>query len=62
MLKYSDLYTPEAEKFLFQDITELARELNPITKTIMQGTTDLVATVNKLTGKGVKNKKKYIKI
>jgi len=62
LLKYSDLYTPEAEKFLFQDITELARELNPITKTIMQGTTDLVATVNKLTGKGVKNKKKYIKI
>lgn len=52
LLQSSELYTPEAEKFLFQDISQIAQKLNPITRKIMRGTTDLAAVVNKITGKG----------
>jgi hypothetical protein len=57
LLEYNDLYTPEINNFLFQDISQLVKKLNPITKKIMKGTTDLSATINKITGKG----KKYLK-
>jgi len=55
LLEYNDLYTPEINNFLFQDISQLVKKLNPITKKIMKGTTDLSATINKITGKGKKN-------
>jgi len=54
LLEYSGLYSQQAQQFLFQDISKLAQELNPITKRIMKGTTDLAATINKIMGKGRK--------
>lgn len=54
ILESNDLYTPEINNFLFQDISQLVKKLNPITKKIMKGTTDLSATINKITGRGNK--------
>lgn len=54
LLEYSNLYSQKAQQFLFQDISQLAQKLNPITKSIMRGTTDLAATINKVMGKGKK--------
>jgi hypothetical protein len=58
LLEYSGLYSQQAQQFLFQDISKLAQELNPITKRIMKGTTDLAATINKVMGKGNEKNKK----
>jgi len=52
LLQYSNLYSSQAETFLFQDLSSLAKDLNPITKKIMKGTTDFAATINKILGKG----------
>jgi hypothetical protein len=60
ILESNGLYTPTINNFLFQDIEELTKELSPLTKGIMRGTTNLAGTVNKLTGQG--RKTKFIKV
>ena len=60
ILVSNGLYNMKINNFLFQDIQQLTKELNPLTKGIMRGTTNIAATVNKLLGKGKKGK--FIKI
>jgi len=45
-----DLYSTEAKDFLFQDLEELAKKMPSLSKKIMNITTDLGASVNKITG------------
>jgi hypothetical protein len=54
ILESNGLYNSTINDFLFQDITELTKELSPLTKGIMKGTTNVAATINKLTGQGKK--------
>jgi hypothetical protein len=57
ILESNGLYNSTINNFLFQDIEELTKELSPLTKGIMRGTTDIAATVNKLRGQGRKGMK-----
>jgi hypothetical protein len=57
-LEAVNLYGTPEKDFLFQDLTELAKELPSYTKTIAKGVTNVGAVVNKLTGKGEKKKSK----
>lgn len=57
LLEASGLLTPNINEFLYQDLGELAEELNPITKKIIRGVTDAGAVVSKVTGKGKKKLK-----
>jgi len=52
ILEANNLYSSDAEEFLFQDLAGVEKELNPISKTIMRGTTHLAGTLNKFLGKG----------
>jgi hypothetical protein len=54
ILQYSDLYGPSEEKFLFQNIETLVKELPEYVKDTMNLVTDTAATVTKLRGKGSK--------
>lgn len=45
-----DLYNEREKNFLFQDLEELAKKMPSLSKKIMNITTDLGASVNKLTG------------
>jgi hypothetical protein len=51
-LESINLYGTQEKDFLFQDLTELAKELPSYTKKIAKTTTDIGAVVNKLTGRG----------
>lgn len=57
ILQANGLYNSTINNFLFQDIEELTKELSPLTKGIMRGTTNLAGTVNKLRGQGKKKGK-----
>jgi hypothetical protein len=50
-----DLYTKEAENFLFQDLTEIAKKMPSISKKIMSLTTTAGGFFNKILGKGKDN-------
>ncbi len=56
-LEAVSLYGTPEKDFLFQDLTELTKELPTLTKKIAKATTDVGAVVNKLTGRGEKMKK-----
>jgi hypothetical protein len=62
ILMSNGLYTIKINNFLFQDISELTKELNPLTKGIMRGTTKVAAIVNKVLGKGKKRKIEFVKV
>jgi hypothetical protein len=51
-LEAVNLYGVQEKNFLFQDISQLAKELPSYTKNIAKATTDVGAVVNKLTGRG----------
>ena len=52
LLEVEGLYSEEAKRFVFQDISELVKELPESTKTISQGLTDIGALANKYLGVG----------
>jgi hypothetical protein len=58
ILDANNLYSANAEEFLFQDVSSIEKELNSVSKGIMRGTTHLAGTINKFLGKGKKGKKK----
>ena len=43
LLQFNNLLTPELEKFIYQDMTEIAKEINPVSKKIMNGITNLAS-------------------
>ncbi len=49
-LESEGLYSEQAKEFLFQDLEELAKKMPAFSKKIMNITTDLGASVNKITG------------
>lgn len=49
-LESEGLYSEKAKEFLFQDLEELAKKMPAFSKKIMNITTDLGASVNKITG------------
>lgn len=49
-LESEGLYSEQAKDFLFQDLEELAKKMPAFSKKIMNITTDLGASVNKITG------------
>ena len=53
LLENSGLLTPEAKKFIHQDVSELAKNIPQFSKTIMNKITDLGQIANKLMGKGL---------
>lgn len=53
LLKANGLLTPEADAFIFQDVSEIAKELPAFTKAVARGVTDVAASVSKLTGQGI---------
>jgi len=53
ILSANGYYGKPEEDFLFQNIEELVKDLNPITKRIMKGTTDIASITNKILGKGI---------
>ena len=57
ILSANGYYGKPEEDFLFQNIEELVKELNPITKGIMRATTNVASVANKVLGKGKKGKK-----
>jgi hypothetical protein len=52
ILDANNLYSANAEEFLFQDVSSIEKELNSVSKGIMRGTTHLAGTINKFLGKG----------
>lgn len=54
ILENSDLYGPTEEKFIFQNIEELVKEMPEYVGDTMNAVTDLAATITKLRGKGKK--------
>ena len=58
LLEVEGLYSEEAKQFVFQDISELVKELPESTKTISQGLTDIGALANKYLGIGGRKNKK----
>lgn len=50
------LYGTKEKDFLFQDISELQKKLNPVSRAIAKGVTTTGAIVNKLTGQGEKKR------
>jgi hypothetical protein len=52
ILETAGLYSEATKNFLFQDLSKIASELSPVTKTIMKGVTDVGAVVSKISGKG----------
>lgn len=52
LLESEGLYSQKEKDFLFQDLEELAKKMPSLSKKIMRLTTDLGASVNKLTGQG----------
>lgn len=50
LLISEDLYTPDVEAFVYQNIAEIIKEIPEYSKRLIRGTTDLDATINKLTG------------
>lgn len=52
ILQSNDLYSEEAAKFLFQDISELASKLPSFVKSTARGITDTAATFKKIIGAG----------
>jgi len=55
LLDSSGLMTPQAEKFLFQDISELVKELPSYLPKVAKSVTDLGAIVSRLRGDGKDN-------
>jgi hypothetical protein len=58
LLEVEGLYSAEADRFVFQDISQLVAELPEATKAISQGITHLGALANKYLGIGGKKPKK----
>lgn len=54
ILEANNLYSANAEEFLFQDVSSIEKELSSVSKSIMRGTTTIAGTVNKFLGKGQK--------
>lgn len=52
LLETEGLYSQREKDFLFQDLEEIAKKMPYLSKKIMRLTTDLGASVNKLTGQG----------
>ncbi len=48
ILKTMDVYTPEIEKFVFQDTSDLVEQLNPLTKGVSQEATDYAGAFSSL--------------
>lgn len=57
LLETMGLYTPQAQAFLFQDLSKVAKEMPQYTKAIMKGTTRLGNIFAKLTGQGKPSQK-----
>jgi hypothetical protein len=57
LLEVMDLYSAEANQFVFQDISQLVAELPEMTKAVSQGITHLGALANKYLGIGGRKKK-----
>ena len=56
-LKANNLLTPELEKFIVQDASQLMAKAPTISKKLAQGVSDASAFVRKLTGKGLEEQK-----
>jgi hypothetical protein len=56
LLSTSGLLTPEADKFIFQDLKELSSKIPNWVQPITRGITDFGAIISKLSGKGQENK------
>ena len=52
VLETFGLYSKKAEEFIYQDITDIVKELPWYVKYVAKGVTDLDATVSKVTGAG----------
>jgi hypothetical protein len=63
VLQANGLITPEADKFIMQDVTELSKELPDYVKNTAQVVTDMGAIANRLTGGKRDNNKmnRYLK-
>ena len=57
LLQAEQLYSTEADQFLFQDISGIVKELPEYVQKFARGLTDLDATINKVSGQGHKKKK-----
>lgn len=57
LLEVEGLYSEEAKRFVFQDISQLVKELPEATKTVSQGLTDIGALASKYLGIGGSKKK-----
>lgn len=53
LLENSGLLTVQAKQFIYQDVSELAKEIPSFSKTIMNKITDMGQIANKLMGKGL---------
>lgn len=51
-LKSVNMYTPQAQQFLFQDLSGIAQEINPMLRNVMKGVTDVGNIVSKWSGRG----------
>jgi len=54
ILKANGMWSEQAHKWLFQDVSGLANDLHPITNTIAKFATDTASVVDKLVGNGMK--------
>lgn len=59
LLQYNNLLTPELDEFIFQDVSELTKELSPVSTGIMHGLTDMASRFDTfIHGKGLKPQKR----
>lgn len=58
LLKYSGLLTPDADKFIFQDLSEIIKNTPTWARVLTKGITNLAAFGQKLMGTGKKRRRK----